>query len=270
MNKKDFIIENGLLTAYIGKSEYIEVPDEVTAIAEFAFEGNDHIKSIVMPSSVLEIGRATFARCKNLTSVVLSNALTVIETHLFNGCEKLTDVSLPKNLKEIKRLAFYQCERLSDMNLPNTVTIIGANAFSRCTSLESITGSSSLIRIGDRAFSHCESLRTIHLFGTHIDLGAEIFFEAASKIRVIYHGSSSDFLEMITAKTRAPRPWETMGNIKLHTPVFKSEKQFAYQTSNIFKIEVFCKEDQAYFIFTNNQHLLESDPKMTKPCINGF
>ena len=57
MNKKDFIIENGLLTAYIGKSEYIEVPDEVTAIAEFAFEGNkkrkkaDTLDVVYIPSA---------------------------------------------------------------------------------------------------------------------------------------------------------------------------------------------------------------------------
>ena len=149
-------------------------------------------------------------------------------------------------------MAFYQCERLSDMNLPNTVTIIGANAFSRCTSLESITGSSSLIRIGDRAFSHCESLHTIHLFGTHIDLGAEIFFEAASKIRVIYHGSSDDFIEMVTAKTRAPRPWETPGEVMMHTPIANGEKLFAYGVSTSFHIEVICEKDGVQLTFCNS------------------
>ena len=70
MGKTDFIVKNGHLIEYIGKSKHVEVPDEVKVIDEFAFEGNNHIKSIVMPNSVLEIGRAAFARCKNLTSVV--------------------------------------------------------------------------------------------------------------------------------------------------------------------------------------------------------
>ena len=40
MENADFIIKNGHLIEYIGKSEHIEVPEDITAIAEFAFEGN--------------------------------------------------------------------------------------------------------------------------------------------------------------------------------------------------------------------------------------
>ena len=251
MNKKDFIIENGLLTAYIGKSEYIEVPDEVTAIAEFAFEGNDHIKSVIMPNSVLEIGRAAFARCKNLTSIVLSNALTIIEIQLFLGSENLTDIYLPENLKEIKRLAFYNCGKLSKIDLPEGVSYIGADAFHGCSSLKSIKLPKGLKRIGDRAFAFCANIQEVAISKEYFDMGCELFYETCSDVRIEYSGASDDFMKMIFSKERSPRLWETMGNVMLYEAITKSSYQYYYNSEKEFCIEVFCKKDNKHLLFQN-------------------
>ena len=249
MNKKDFIIENGLLTAYIGKSEYIEVPDEATAIAEFAFEGNNRIKSVIMPNSVLEIGTAAFARCKNLKSVVLSDSLTVIETHLFNGCQNLTEVVLPKDLNNIQRLAFYHCESLSRMDLPDGVSYIGADAFHGCRSLESIELPKGLKRIGDRAFAFCANLQDVVISEEYFDMGCELFYEASPNIRIEYSGASDDFVNMIFSEERIPRPWE--GHAVSHSPTAENKSRFGYDSAKAFCIEAFCKKDGVRLTFCN-------------------
>lgn len=252
MNKKDFIIENGLLTAYIGKSEYIEVPDEVTAIAEFAFEGNNRIKSVIMPDSVLKIGTAAFSRCKNLKSVVLSDSLIVIETHLFNGCDNLTEVVLPKNLKNIQRLAFYHCESLSRMDLPDGVSYIGADAFHGCRSLESIELPKGLKRIGDRAFAFCANLQDVVISEEYFDMGCELFYEASPNIRIEFSGASDDFVNMIFSEERIPRPWE--GHAVSHTPTAENKSRFGYDSAKAFCIEAFCKKDGVRLTFCNAEH----------------
>ena len=251
MGKADFIIENGHLIEYIGNTKHIEIPKGVTAIREFAFEGNAHIESVVIPDSVMEIGRAAFARCKNLTRVVLSNALTVIEIQLFLGCENLTDIYLTGNLKEIKRLAFYDCRKLSKIDLPEGISYIGADAFRCCSLLKSIELPKGLKRIGDRAFAGCTNLQDVVLSEDHFDMGCELFYEACSNIHIEYSGASEDFVNMIFSKKRMPRPWETMGNVMLHKAVIKSCCRYYYNSEKDFCMEVFCKKDNKHLSFQN-------------------
>ena len=251
MDKKDFIIENGVLTGYIGKSEHIDIPEEVTAIGEFAFEGNNRIRSVAVPNSVLEIGTAAFARCKKLRRVVLSDGLTVIETHLFSGCEKLTDLVLPKNLKKIKRLAFYNCQNLLKIDLPDGVSIIGADAFRSCSSLESIELPKGLKTIGDRALAFCTNLQEVTISEEYFDMGCELFYEARSDIQIEYSGASDDFVNMIFSKERIPKPWDTMGNVMLHNAVTKSCYRYYYDSEKDFCIDVLCKKDNKHLSFQN-------------------
>lgn len=255
MENVDFVVKNRHLIEYIGKSEHIEVPEDITAIAEFAFEGNTHIKSIVMPNSVSEIGRAAFARCKKLTSIVLSNALTMIELQLFLGSENLTDIYLPENLKEIKRLAFYNCGKLSKIDLPEGVCYIGADAFRGCSLLKSIELPKGLKRIGDRAFARCVNLQDVVMLEERFDMGCELFYEACSNIEIEYSGTSEDFVNMIFSEKRIPRSWETMGNVMLHEPVKKSCYRYYYNSEKDFCIEVFCKKDNKHLSFQNKSHI---------------
>ncbi len=249
MDNTDFIVKNGHLIEYIGNGDHIEIPEGVTAICEFAFEGNHHIQSIVMPNSVLEIGTAAFARCKNLKSVVLSDSLTVIETHLFNDCDNFTDVVLPKKLKNIQRLAFYHCESLSRIDLPDGVSYIGADAFHGCRSLESIELPKGLKRIGDRAFAFCANLQDVVISEEYFDMGCELFYEASPNIRIEYCGASDDFVNMIFSEERIPRPWE--GHAVSHSPTAENKSRFGYDSAKAFCIEAFCKKDGVRLTFCN-------------------
>ena len=49
--------------------EYIEIPDTITRIGSFVFQGCSSLKSIVIPSSVTKIGGSVFVDCSSLENV---------------------------------------------------------------------------------------------------------------------------------------------------------------------------------------------------------
>ncbi|MBR3819145.1 MAG: leucine-rich repeat domain-containing protein [Clostridia bacterium] len=85
---KDFVIENGVLTKYIGNKEKIVIPDSVTAIGDYAFDSwfaANKVKSVVIPESVKTIGSGAFARCSRLRNLVLPENIIEIGEDAFKG-----------------------------------------------------------------------------------------------------------------------------------------------------------------------------------------
>lgn len=247
------IIEKGILTACNGESESVVIPETVTEIGDFAFEGNTNVKNIVVPDSVTEIGRGAFANCKSLEKVRLPRGLNTLEINLFTYCTALKSIEIPKSVKYIKRLAFYGCESLARVELPNGVSVIGANTFSKCESLEEVILPPSLTRIGDMAFGYCKSLKSVTLSAISVDPGAEIFRDSASDLRISYGGSSDELKQMVTAE-RQPRPWETIGAAEMHQPIFRERDSFIYKPTPEFRITVTCEKDGKTVIFQNANH----------------
>lgn len=66
----EFIVENGLLTAYKGEGGDVRIPEGVTAIADELFSGRSDITSINLPQSLISIGDYAFAHCDNLSGTV--------------------------------------------------------------------------------------------------------------------------------------------------------------------------------------------------------
>ena len=139
-NINDFVIENGVLTKYIGNDTEVVIPDGVKVIGNFAFESDSPIIHVVVPRTVTKIGHNAFWRCKSLKSIKINGLIKEIGESAFEGCTNLREVRLPDTLKSIGKNAFKDCPNLvskyqedNDYNsgrlyLPN-VTSIGDNAF---------------------------------------------------------------------------------------------------------------------------------------------
>lgn len=76
-NTNDFIIENGVLSKYVGSGGDVIVPDGVTAIGFEAFAHNETVTSVFLPDSVNFIRHGAFGFCKNMTHIRLPNTGTV-------------------------------------------------------------------------------------------------------------------------------------------------------------------------------------------------
>ena len=115
----DFIIENGVLIEYIREDEHVVIPDDVTSIAEFAFENFTRLNSVTIQDGVTSIGAEAFFGCENLNRITIPDSVTHIEERAFSNCEKLKSVIIPDSVTSIGKWAFEWCSNL------DSITVLG-------------------------------------------------------------------------------------------------------------------------------------------------
>ena len=121
----------------------------------------EEVKDLVIPNSVTSIGGYAFEGCSGLISVTIPNSVTSIGEWAFFGCSGLTSVTIPNSVTSIGYSAFYGCSGLTSVTIPNSVTSIGSSAFSFCSGLTSVTIPNSVTSIGNYAFAGCSGLTSI-------------------------------------------------------------------------------------------------------------
>ena len=62
------------------------IPDVVTSIGRYAFQGCNGLRSLSIPSKVTGIGEGAFSDCDNLTSVTVLKNVKSIGANAFHWC----------------------------------------------------------------------------------------------------------------------------------------------------------------------------------------
>ncbi|MBQ7117984.1 MAG: fibronectin type III domain-containing protein, partial [Clostridia bacterium] len=109
MNEKADLYLDGIIV-----TELI-IPDGITSIGRFAFDGCKSIKSVVIPDSVESIGANAFYSCDNLQSIVIPEGVNTIKEYTFAHCDNLKSVTIPSTVTVIEDHAFSDCDSLSDV-----------------------------------------------------------------------------------------------------------------------------------------------------------
>lgn len=141
------------------------IPNDVTAIKQYAFEGYNKITSVTIGNGVTSIGDDAFSGCKGLTSVTIGNNVQTVGALAFSDCYELSGVSLGNGVKTIDKRAFEACSKLTSIVIPNSVTTIGDEAF-KSTGLTNVTLGGGVTSIGSSAFYNCDSLSKVNYLGT--------------------------------------------------------------------------------------------------------
>ena len=105
------------------------IPDGITNIDTWAFEGCIKLTKIVIPGSVASIPDFVFEFCTGLTNVTLHDGITSIGKMAFYGCEKLSNIVFPDSITTIGERAFAGCDKLTRITIPYSVRTIGEEAF---------------------------------------------------------------------------------------------------------------------------------------------
>ena len=160
------------------------VPQTVSSIGSYAFEGAENLRSVTLPaglvnvgenafsntylelaalpSSVRRIGSRAFSGCQHLVSVVMPSSVDSMGMGVFMGCTALKSAILPEGATDITQM-FYGCKNLVSASLPSTITTIGNMAFQSCESLEKVSIKQGLVSVGSSAFDGCQSLVSLSL-----------------------------------------------------------------------------------------------------------
>ncbi len=196
--------EKTTLKLYLNNNPASEftVPDTVTTIAGWAFEGSKNLTSVTIPESVEVIAIYAFDKCPNLTELNISenNASYCFENGALYNKEKTalkqyfannpaSEFVIPETVTEISGLAFEDAVNLTAVSVPESVEYIGSWAFKGCTGLTSIELPSSMEYLGAGAFYHCESLTSAVLPENLNYLNYQTFAECPSLTSVTLPGS---------------------------------------------------------------------------------
>ena len=114
-------------------------------------------QNTVIPNGITNIDTWAFEGCVRLTKIVIPGSVACIPDCVFEFCEGLTAVTLLKGVTSIGKMAFYGCNKLSDIVFPESITTIGERAFAGCDKLTRITIPHSVSHIGTEAFAGMDS-----------------------------------------------------------------------------------------------------------------
>ena len=173
----------------------IEIPEQITKIAGYAFYGNTHLTKVKLHSGITEIGDGAFhssnlssidmsmlpATCKfgvslfsdshNLKSAKLPEGITEIPTQMFFCCDALSSINLPAGIKAIRKQAL-STTALSSVDLPESLELLDTCAL-QSTAISSID-LKNVKTVLNQCFSGCENLSTV--IGEKVEtLGGSVF-----------------------------------------------------------------------------------------------
>ncbi len=218
--QSDFVLENGIMSKYVGPGGDVVVPEGVTSIGKKAFSNCSSLTSVAIPAGVTSIGDSAFILCKNLKSVTLPEGVTSIGSMAFYECTSLASVTIPDSVttigdgafENVGKTMFHTTERVlklihrkdfiikkgvlerycgpgGDIVIPNSVTKIGWNAFNSCTNLSSVRIPDSVSLIDNCAFHTCTGLSSITIPESVTRIGKWAFKDCFGLKSVTIQGS---------------------------------------------------------------------------------
>ena len=223
---------------YRDKITSVVIGDQITSIADNAFDSHTKLNSVVIPEGVKTVGgfRETPAlkeiklpstlvslpsfKGSGLQAIIIPVGIETIGEETFSGCSDLTSVQLPSTVETIYTRAFSNCSRLTQINfpqslktiynsafassgirtanLPEGVKSIGQSAFANCGNLANVTIPSGVTTIQDRTFEN-SALKTVRIPKTVTHIYSSAF--SGTKLTDVYFGGSKAEWNKITIES---------------------------------------------------------------------
>jgi hypothetical protein len=152
------------ITSYKGNVEHVIIPDNlhVTVLFDDLFKGHPEIISVKIPDTVTDIGGFVFDGCINLKELILPPDLINMWQYSLTR-SGITAITVPGTVKSIVPFTFQQCKNLEEVRFCEGTEKICAWAFKDCISLKNIYLPVTLKDISDQAFAGCNNVKITYL-----------------------------------------------------------------------------------------------------------
>ena len=171
--------------------EYVDIPDGVVRVENYAFDNCNKIKRIIFPDSLVEIGDWAFKNCGALAQINIPANVSSIGEDVFFDCYAMKSILVDENnttfkdidgnlyTKDGKTLLQYASGKKDyNFKVPDGVTTIGKKAFAASYYVEYVEVCEGVEVIDDEAFSNCFDLVSISLPSTLKTIGDYAFYNS--------------------------------------------------------------------------------------------
>ena len=177
----------------------IDIPEGVTKIDDWAFNGCSRLEYIEFPNSLVSLGKWVFYNCKRIKNLNIPRNLTDIAYTALPGLSGLvyytcspfnpkyksvdgilynkdmtmlvaypqsapaTSFTIPSSVTTLYDYCLHNCDNLIEVNIPESVTLFGMNIFSGSDNIESIDVPDGVTKMGMTVFGQCPKLSHVHL-----------------------------------------------------------------------------------------------------------
>ncbi len=228
----------------------LTIPNSVTSIGLYAFEGCTGLTSVTIGNSVKSIDWSAFQGCTGLTNISVASGNTTYDSR--NSCNAIIETAsntlifgcmstiIPNSVTSIGNCAFEECTALTSIVIPNSVTALGRCAFMSCTGLVSVTIPNSVTSIDDNAFRSCTDLVSVTIPNSVTSIGNYVFYSCDSLKDVFSYISDPSAITMGSyIFNRYPNNYEAR---TLHVPIgsleaYQADSKWSKYFGNIVEME---------------------------------
>lgn len=114
---------NSWTISRIGDSSQCKLNDYLT--------NNGLFGTLVLPNTVSTIGFFAFNGCSTLHKIIISSSIENIQSHAFENCTGLTEMTIPNTVTNVGEFIFYGCDNLTTIYYNSACASMGGNAFLR-------------------------------------------------------------------------------------------------------------------------------------------
>jgi len=161
---------------------WVGIPDSVTSIGSYAFDGCSAMCDVTLPEDITFLGGRAFGNC-GIENVKIPKSLERCGTVLsrgvwefiytyygreysmrggpFFGCDALRSVTFEKGTQKIAESVLESAPAITSITIPDTVTEIGKYSFNSCISLSEVKVGSNVTKIDENAFARSVSLESV-------------------------------------------------------------------------------------------------------------
>ncbi len=177
------------------------VPESVTSIMDFAFQGCFNLPQINFNAALIAIGEYAFDGCSGLHSVTIPANVNSIASTAFLGCSNMSAIYVNQDNMtyasangvmfdySMQQLLKYPCGKSGEYTVPPEVTGIRNFAFIH-SGVTSISLPDSLVFIGAEAFHACQGLNSIIIPAGVSDIGDSAFIDCTNLYGALFKGNA--------------------------------------------------------------------------------
>lgn len=168
--------------SYMSAVSVIKLPQGLTSISAYAFEGGYSVREVSIPQSVKSIGEESFAVCRDLFNLDVPNGVKYIGKDAFQFVPNISyhgsaygspwgascvNGYIYENIiyRSASKTSLVKCNNSFSgrVIVPSETTIIEEDAFSNCTLVTEIFVPSTVLNIHEKAFNCCFALTRIEV-----------------------------------------------------------------------------------------------------------